>query len=169
MARTKRLEPHPRRLDVREGEAMIRITIPGRPVPKARPRLGVRGRTAYIYTPENTRAYEQLVGMCARAATPAPLQGPVEMQAFVYLRHGRRGDLDNYLKCICDGLNKIAWRDDSQVVRGRWRTWEEQFPDRTTRKKNNLGVFCSVCQLHADNMTSYCPNCGAKMESEGNT
>ena len=102
---------------MRAGEAMIRITIPGRPVPKARPRLGVRGRTAYIYTPENTRAYEQLVGMCARAATPAPLQGPVEMQAFVYLRRGRRGDLDNYLKCLCDGLNGIAWRDDSQVVR----------------------------------------------------
>lgn len=98
-------------------EKAIRVIVPGRPVPKARPRLGVRGRTAYIYTPENTRAYEQLVGMCARAATPAPLQGPVEMQAFVYLRHGRRGDLDNYLKCLCDGLNGIAWRDDSQVVR----------------------------------------------------
>lgn len=55
------------------------------------------------------------------------------------------------------------------VVRGRWRTWEEQFPDKTTRKKNNLGVFCSACQLHADNMTNYCPNCGAKMESEGGT
>ena len=52
------------------------------------------------------------------------------------------------------------------VVRGRWRTWEEQFPDKTTRKKNNLGVFCSACQLHADNMTSYCPNCGAKMGKE---
>lgn len=59
--------------------------------------------------------------------------------------------------------------DAVPVARGRWRTWEEQFPDRTTRKKNNLGVFCSVCQLHADNMTSYCPNCGAKMESEGST
>jgi len=96
---------------------MIRITIPGRPVPKARPRLGVRGRTAYIYTPENTRAYEQLVGMCARAAAPAPLQGPVEMRAVIYLRRGRRGDLDNYLKCLCDGLNGIAWLDDGQVVR----------------------------------------------------
>ena len=50
------------------------------------------------------------------------------------------------------------------VVRGEWKTWEEQFPDRTTRKKNNLGVFCSACQLHADNMTSYCPNCGARMD-----
>jgi len=96
---------------------MIAFTIPGRPMPKARPRLGVRGRTAYIYTPESTRAYEQLVGMCARAATPAPLQGPVEMRAVIYLHRGRRGDLDNYLKCICDGLNKIAWLDDGQVVR----------------------------------------------------
>lgn len=59
--------------------------------------------------------------------------------------------------------------DAVPVVRGRWRTWEEQFADRTTRKKNNLGVFCSACQLHADSMTSYCPNCGAKMESEGST
>jgi hypothetical protein len=55
------------------------------------------------------------------------------------------------------------------VVRGWWRTWEEQFPDRTIRKKNNLGVFCSACQLHADNMTSYCPNCGAKMGEKRNT
>lgn len=56
--------------------------------------------------------------------------------------------------------------DAVPVVRGEWKTWEEQFPDRTTRKKNNLGVFCSACQLHADNMTSYCPNCGAKMEDK---
>lgn len=54
--------------------------------------------------------------------------------------------------------------DAVPVVRGRWRTWEEQFPDRTTKKKNNLGVFCSACQLHADNMTNYCPNCGARMD-----
>ena len=59
-----------------------------------------------------------------------------------------------------------AWNrraDAVPVVRGEWKTWEEQFPDRTTRKKNNLGVFCSACQLHADNMTSFCPNCGAHM------
>ena len=56
--------------------------------------------------------------------------------------------------------------DAVPVVRGEWKTWEEQFPGRTTRKKNNLGVFCSACQLHADNMTRYCPNCGAKMEDK---
>ena len=63
-------------------------------------------------------------------------------------------------------LNEAPTISAVPVVRGRWRTWEEQFPDRTTRKKNNLGVFCSACQLHADNMTSYCPNCGCDMRGE---
>jgi len=28
-----------------------------------------------------------------------------------------RGDLDNYVKTILDGLNGVAWVDDSQVVK----------------------------------------------------
>lgn len=67
---------------------------------------------------------------------------------------------------VLQAIEESPTIDAVPVVRGRWRTWEEQFPDRTTRKKNNLGVFCSACQLHADNMTNYCPNCGAKMEGK---
>lgn len=52
------------------------------------------------------------------------------------------------------------------VVHGWWLTWEEQFPGRTPRKKSMLGVFCSACHNHADNMSDYCPNCGAKMDAD---
>ena len=53
-----------------------------------------------------------------------------------------------------------------EVRHGKWLTWEEQFPDRKPTKKNNLGVFCNNCHSHADNMTDYCPNCGARMDGK---
>jgi Holliday junction resolvase RusA-like endonuclease len=28
-----------------------------------------------------------------------------------------RGDLDNYVKTVLDGLNGVAWKDDSQVAK----------------------------------------------------
>ena len=52
------------------------------------------------------------------------------------------------------------------VVHGLWLTWEEQFPGETPKKKSRLGVFCSACHNHADNMFDFCPNCGAKMDGE---
>jgi len=99
---------------VRAGEAMIRITIPGRPVPKARPRLGVRGRKAYVYTPPETREYEQLVGWVAKSAGCRPVEGPVSVALSVYVKG--RLDADNIAKSILDGLNGIAYEDDDQVV-----------------------------------------------------
>ena len=65
-----------------------------------------------------------------------------------------------------DALQDAQTVDAVPVVHGRWLTWEEQFPGRTPRKKSMLGVFCSTCHNHADNMSDYCPNCGAKMDLE---
>jgi Holliday junction resolvase RusA-like endonuclease len=97
---------------------MIAFTVPGRPVPKKRPRLGVHGRRAYIYTPPETVAYEQTVGWMARVACREPLQGPIEVRIIVSFS-GRRSepDLDNCIKSILDGCNRIAFSDDRQVVR----------------------------------------------------
>lgn len=65
-------------------------------------------------------------------------------------------------------IRKLPAADVAPVVHGRWLTWEEMFPGKTPKKKNNLGVFCSSCKNHADNMFASCPNCGARMDGESN-
>lgn len=103
---------------------------------KARPRLGRGG----VYTPSDTAAYEDRVGWAARSAIygQAPgwrLNGAYRLVVHVHqaipaswpkVRQGLAGDgvllpintpdLDNVLKIICDGMNKIAWDDDRRVV-----------------------------------------------------
>lgn len=89
----------------------LKFTIPGRPVPKARPRVG---RNGCIYTPGKSRAYEQQVAVVGRLHCSRPLKGPVELRLKVYLKTPG-GDLDNYIKSIQDSLNGITWHDDRQV------------------------------------------------------
>jgi len=48
-----------------------------------------------------------------------PWQGPVGIELRFYLKVNRsRGDGDNLQKAIFDGLNKVIFEDDSQVVEG---------------------------------------------------
>ena len=73
---------------------------------------------------------------------------------------------DDCFTAIQDTLADIPTADVVEVRHGKWLTWEEQFPDRKPTKKNSLGVFCNNCHSHADNMTDYCPNCGARMDGK---
>lgn len=75
----------------------------------------------------------------------------------------------------CTKMEKInrgnnATDEVEPVKRGWWLTWEDRFPGKIPKKKNNLGVFCSECRLHADNKSAFCPQCGARMDGkdEGN-
>ena len=77
---------------------MIKLTIPGRPVPKGRLQAGVRGRKAFVYTPPATREYEKLVGWVAKAAGIKPLRGKIGIWITVYLASGRDGDWDSMQK-----------------------------------------------------------------------
>lgn len=77
----------------------------------------------------------------------------------------RMSRTDRFFGVVYD-INDAPTVDAVEVVHGRWLTWEEQFPGRKPRKKSRLGVFCSTCHNHADNMSDYCPNCGAKMDAD---
>lgn len=115
---------------------MISITIPGQPTAKGRARSTVRnGKTAH-YTPEKTVRYENLVKVIAQEAMQGrkPSDKPISIEIHAYfqipkswskkkkieanngrLAHTSRPDLDNVIKSIKDGLNGVAWIDDSQV------------------------------------------------------
>lgn len=113
---------------------VVTFTVPGEPQGKGRARFG-NGRT---YTPEKTVAYEGLIAWAAKEAMGArePITGPVKVsfravlsipasatkkrrQAMLdgLILPTKTPDLDNILKAIGDGANKIVFRDDAQIVR----------------------------------------------------
>lgn len=109
----------------------ITFTIPGKPFSKERPRFD--GRNKRTYTPDATVAFESGVGMIARKHFPRPFEGPIRLTleavfvpaqswskkrraAALGTLHTQKPDLDNIEKAILDGLNRIAFADDSQVA-----------------------------------------------------
>lgn len=110
--------------------AATTFEIPGKPFAKQRPRATRQGR---IYTPKETVSFERTVGMIAAPLFPEPIKGPVKLTIWATFEtpkswskkktaahlnryHTQRPDLDNITKAIKDGLNRIAWADDSQVA-----------------------------------------------------
>lgn len=116
----------------------VTIRVPGDPVAKGRPRATAIGGHARVYTPANTRTYEQRVAVAAREAMvkAPPLEGALSVSIEVTMpipaswAKGRRADalaglvmptgrpdLDNLVKALTDACNGIVWRDDAQIVR----------------------------------------------------
>lgn len=95
----------------------MKLVIPGRPVPAVR--MTQRGK---FVKPNAKRylEYKESVGWTGRTVIKSPIQNPheasVEMRFYLY-RGGHVPDIDNLIKAILDGLNKIAWEDDRQVVK----------------------------------------------------
>lgn len=42
-----------------------------------------------------------------------PLKGSLSV---TYRFYGSKADVDNLIKCLQDSMNKIIWKDDSQIV-----------------------------------------------------
>lgn len=110
----------------------IIFVVKGEPKGKARPRF-TNGR---VYTPAETARYEELVALSYRnSAKGYKFTSPVRVTVRAYhkppkgkskkvvedMLNGRilptkKPDADNVAKIILDGLNHVAWEDDTQVV-----------------------------------------------------
>ena len=107
----------------------VTFVIPGKPFGKQRPRATRGGR---MYTPAATVAFERIVGQIAMEHFQTPMTGAVGLEIVatfapaaswsakkraenLHRPHTQKPDMDNCLKAVLDGLNRVAFADDSQV------------------------------------------------------
>lgn len=112
------------------------ITIPGKPVGKARPRFRGAGFKVITYTPPATKKYEKEVARIYKQSAGVlyaeiPLRVRIlakfpipeswskknkEKALKCEIKPNKKPDLDNIAKIILDGLNGVAYTDDKQVT-----------------------------------------------------
>ena len=118
----------------------IHVTIPGKPIPAARPRVTRYG--TYIPTPQpeymeilkSSIASAMRSQRCSVARTGVPVElvvsvhvpwpkGARKSVATTTVPLVTRPDGDNYLKMAMDSGNAICWADDSQIWAARVEKW----------------------------------------------
>jgi Holliday junction resolvase RusA-like endonuclease len=119
-------------------DKLLRFEVPGRAVPKGRPRMT---RTGGVYTPKTTVDYEKLVaaawntkyGMLA-------LNGRLRVTINVYTDRHAKQDVDNLAKSILDGMQRAGAfaQGDEQV----YSLGVVKYP-----AKIDMGVWVSVVGL----------------------
>lgn len=99
-------------------EVVAYFSIPGEPRSKARARVVQRNGRSHTYTPRETVIAERIVATYFRAAGGRGPRAEVTFGVFAAFFCGtrQRRDVDNMLKMVLDGLNKVAWADDAQVT-----------------------------------------------------
>ncbi len=103
---------------------------------KARPR--VNSYTGIVYTPNNTKDYENLIKQFFVLKYPryVPIENRVSISIEAYFKipkntskkntelmlennisPTKKPDIDNVVKIVLDALNKMAFRDDNQITK----------------------------------------------------
>lgn len=116
---------------------MIIFTIKGKPQGKARPRFRKIGNYVSTYNTKQTKDYEELVKISVTEQCKDKLDkeytGLVKIHIKAYFKPNKsvskkqynlligteflkKPDSDNIAKIICDSLNGLAYKDDSQVA-----------------------------------------------------
>ena len=103
---------------------IITFNIPLKPKAKGRPRAGRNG----MYTDKATREYEDAIRKIYLDLGLPKLEGSLQLVCTFQTDHIHvtlvtvkeesklRGDVDNYVKSLLDGLNGVAYDDDKQIV-----------------------------------------------------
>ena len=134
-----------------------KFNVIGKIQPKQRPRFVRRGAYIQTYTPQATLDYQKLVAdsYLMEYGNMQPLTGAliVEIGAFFnvpksYSKKRKKelygkpntqhnGDIDNVAKSVLDGLNGVAWDDDTIVYDlhiSKYYTWSDEDPERVEVK-----------------------------------
>lgn len=120
----------------------MEFIVEGDPQGKARPRFSrISGR---VYTPAKTARYEREIknAFLSTGGTLIPDGHYVSITVDAYFkipksyikgkrwaceaninRPDKKPDMDNILKVVMDALNKVAYKDDKQVIEVRCRKW----------------------------------------------
>lgn len=111
--------------------SMIKLTIPGEPCAKQRPRVCKWG----TYTPAKTVNYETFIKELFAISGQQKLNGPLVLTIYAYfsipksdskktrqaklsgeILPAKKPDVDNLIKIVADALNGLAYDDDAQIV-----------------------------------------------------
>ena len=114
---------------------MTSFTVHGEPQGKARPRAVKQSGIVRVYTPQKTKDYEREIAAVYRTQCSGMFSGAVAIEIHAYYgipkrtsrkkvldmisdkeRPIKKPDGDNVAKAVCDALNGVAYKDDSQVV-----------------------------------------------------
>ena len=116
---------------------VLKIEIPGVIQPQERPRFSRQGKGVVTHDAPKSKNFKDFVKLVAWQNKPTELiKGPIKLQADVYLmppkkyhtgpkraliasgelRPITKPDTDNLIKGIKDGMSKIIWHDDAQIV-----------------------------------------------------
>ena len=126
---------------------MVEFMVLGAPKGKERPRAAkLRDRTI-VYTPKKTKDYEREIATAYRTQCRGIFSGAVAIEIHAYYeipksasrkrvldmvsdreRPTKKPDGDNIAKAVCDALNGVAYKDDSQVVELTVRKYYSKFP-----------------------------------------
>lgn len=107
----------------------VRFKIPGPVVAKQRPRLS---KNRAVYTPGKTKVFEQIcklaygnkhffkdenisIKILFKFEVPKSYSKKKKEKALEGILRPHKADIDNYIKSVLDGLNKVAYKDDRVI------------------------------------------------------